>query len=78
MKQQHNQFKTSKDIEDAFENKLTLVAIFGIDDPLREGISEVIAKCKEAGVTLRLITSENLNCARATALKCGLITKEAA
>ncbi len=54
------------------------MAVLGVNDPIREGIADVIRKCKEAGVTLRLITSENLYCARAIALKVGLIDKQMA
>jgi Ca2+-transporting ATPase len=54
---------------------MTLLAIVGIDDPVREDVKEYISMCKEAGVILRLITSENIFCAKAVALKLGIISK---
>ncbi|TFY54084.1 hypothetical protein EVJ58_g9067, partial [Rhodofomes roseus] len=37
---------------------LTLIAITGIEDPLREGVREAVANCFKAGVTVKIIFSE--------------------
>ena len=65
-------------METAFCCDLTLVAAFAIDDPIRPGVKEIIKKCKESGVIIRLVTSENMYCARAVALKAGIISKQMA
>jgi Ca2+-transporting ATPase len=57
------------------ENDFNLLAIMGIDDEIRSDIKEAISECKEGGVTLRLITSENIWTARAIALELGIISK---
>mmetsp|Transcript_20340 Transcript_20340/g.19315 ORF Transcript_20340/g.19315 Transcript_20340/m.19315 type:complete len:104 (-) Transcript_20340:636-947(-) len=71
----HNNFLSSDEIEETFEDDLTFIAVFGIEDPLRDGIEEVIKRCKEGGVTLRLITNDNFYTARGVALKVGIIDK---
>lgn len=35
---------------------------------------EAIAKCKRAGITVRMVTGDNINTARAIATKCGIVT----
>jgi magnesium-transporting ATPase (P-type) len=64
-----------QNIEDIFENHLILIGVFGIDDPIRPDVVHTIRKCKEAGVTLRMLTSDHLYTARTVALKIGLIDK---
>ena len=75
LKMHNNNFQSSVEIEEIFEQDLTFIGVFGIEDPLREGIEDVIKRCKEGGVTLRLITNDNLYTARGVALKVGIIDK---
>lgn len=37
-------------------------------------VPEAIAKCKRAGITVRMVTGDNINTARAIATKCGIVT----
>lgn len=55
--------------------KLTLMGIVGIMDPLRPGVVESVAKFREAGVFVRMITGDNINTARAIARNAGILTK---
>jgi len=57
---------------------MTLLAVFAIDDPIRPEAYENVMLCNQAGITMRLITSEDLYCARTVALRVGIIDKELA
>uniref|UniRef100_A0A914C5X9 Calcium-transporting ATPase n=1 Tax=Acrobeloides nanus TaxID=290746 RepID=A0A914C5X9_9BILA len=61
------------DNEDAVVNDLTAVAIFGIQDPVRPEVPEAIAKCQRAGITVRMVTGDNINTARSIATSCGIL-----
>ena len=47
------------------ESNLTLVAVVGIQDPLRVGVVEAIAKCNNANINVRMVTGDNLLTAKA-------------
>ena len=53
---------------------LTLIAITGIEDPLRPGVREAVASCHKAGVTVKMCTGDNVLTARSIALQCGIYT----
>ncbi|CAF1068097.1 unnamed protein product [Rotaria sp. Silwood1] len=55
-------------------DQLTCVCICGIEDPVRPEVPEAIAKCRSAGITVRMVTGDNVNTARSIALKCGIIS----
>ncbi|XP_065319126.1 plasma membrane calcium-transporting ATPase 2-like [Gordionus sp. m RMFG-2023] len=52
----------------------TLLAVMGIQDPVREEVPEAIKKCQRAGITVRMVTGDNINTARSIATKCGILT----
>uniref|UniRef100_A0A8C8SHU5 Calcium-transporting ATPase n=1 Tax=Pelusios castaneus TaxID=367368 RepID=A0A8C8SHU5_9SAUR len=52
---------------------LTCIAIVGIEDPLRPEVPDAIRKCQNAGITVRMVTGDNINTARTIALKCGIL-----
>ncbi|KAE9401479.1 calcium-translocating P-type ATPase [Gymnopus androsaceus JB14] len=54
---------------------LTLVAITGLEDPLRDGVREAVGKCQRAGVTVKMCTGDNVLTARSIASQCGIFTK---
>ncbi|KAJ3873469.1 Ca-transporting ATPase [Lentinula edodes] len=54
---------------------LTLVAIAGLEDPLRDGVREAVSKCHRAGVTVKMCTGDNVLTARSIASQCGIFTK---
>ena len=37
-------------------------------------VPEAIRKCQHAGITVRMVTGDNINTARSIATKCGIIT----
>jgi Ca2+-transporting ATPase len=59
--------------EDLAQN-MTLIGITGIEDPLREGVREAVAKCHKAGVTVKMCTGDNVLTARSIATQCGIFT----
>jgi Ca2+ transporting ATPase len=62
------------DDEASVVDQLTCVCICGIEDPVRAEVPAAIAKCRTAGITVRMVTGDNVNTARSIALKCGIIT----
>eukprot|EP00004_Rigifila_ramosa_P004651 TRINITY_DN1512_c0_g1_i2.p1 TRINITY_DN1512_c0_g1~~TRINITY_DN1512_c0_g1_i2.p1 ORF type:complete len:1024 (-),score=244.04 TRINITY_DN1512_c0_g1_i2:51-3122(-) len=58
--------------EEECESNLALVAIFGIEDPVRPQVPASIARCKEAGITVRMVTGDNKATAESIARKCGI------
>ena len=41
------------------EDGLTVVAVAGIKDPLKDHIPEAVLNCKKAGITVRMVTGDN-------------------
>uniref|UniRef100_A0A8C2Q0K0 Calcium-transporting ATPase n=1 Tax=Cyprinus carpio TaxID=7962 RepID=A0A8C2Q0K0_CYPCA len=61
------------DNESDILTRLTCVCIVGIEDPVRPEVPDAIRKCQRAGVTVRMVTGDNINTARAIASKCGIL-----
>uniref|UniRef100_A0A667ZTB4 Calcium-transporting ATPase n=1 Tax=Myripristis murdjan TaxID=586833 RepID=A0A667ZTB4_9TELE len=61
------------DSENDILSDLTCIAVVGIEDPVRPEVPEAIAKCQRAGITVRMVTGDNINTARAIATKCGIL-----
>lgn len=61
------------DDEDAIISDLTCLAIVGIEDPVRPEVPPAIRQCQEAGITVRMVTGDNVNTARSIATKCGIL-----
>ncbi|XP_053203024.1 plasma membrane calcium-transporting ATPase 2-like isoform X4 [Panonychus citri] len=59
--------------EDFIISRLTCLCILGIEDPVRPEVPDAIRKCQRAGITVRMVTGDNVNTARSIALKCGII-----
>ena len=47
--------------------------ILGIEDPVRSEVPEAIRKCQRAGITVRMVTGDNINTARSISMKCGIV-----
>ncbi|KAM6300878.1 plasma membrane calcium-transporting ATPase 2 isoform 6-T6 [Aegotheles albertisi] len=61
------------DNENDILSDLTCICVVGIEDPVRPEVPEAIRKCQRAGITVRMVTGDNINTARAIAIKCGII-----
>ncbi|KAG9440433.1 hypothetical protein H6P81_020598 [Aristolochia fimbriata] len=69
------------EIEDSFSpehqipmNGYTCIGIVGIKDPVRPGVKESVAICRSAGITVRMVTGDNITTAKAIARECGILT----
>uniref|UniRef100_A0A671TST7 Calcium-transporting ATPase n=1 Tax=Sparus aurata TaxID=8175 RepID=A0A671TST7_SPAAU len=61
------------DNEAEIVTELTCITVVGIEDPVRPEVPDAIRKCQRAGITVRMVTGDNINTARAIAAKCGII-----
>ncbi|PIN03130.1 Calcium transporting ATPase [Handroanthus impetiginosus] len=53
-----------------------LIGIVGIKDPVRPGVKQSVAICRSAGITVRMVTGDNINTAKAIARECGILTDD--
>ncbi|TYZ58351.1 hypothetical protein PybrP1_000823 [[Pythium] brassicae (nom. inval.)] len=60
--------------DEDIETNLTCIAIVGIEDPVRPEVPNAIQLCARAGITVRMVTGDNITTARSIAGKCGIIT----
>ncbi|KAJ6392829.1 hypothetical protein OIU77_022332 [Salix suchowensis] len=65
--------KTS-DADSIPDSNYTLIAVVGIKDPVRPGVKEAVRTCLAAGITVRMVTGDNINTAKAIAKECGILT----
>jgi len=56
------------------DDDLTLVAICGIEDPIRPEVPGAVKACQRAGITVRMLTGDNLLTAKDIARQCGILT----
>lgn len=55
---------------------LILDCIVGIIDPLRSDVKDAVYKAQRAGVTVRMVTGDNIITAQAIAKQCGIMTTD--
>ncbi|KAI9373085.1 hypothetical protein BJX61DRAFT_408026 [Aspergillus egyptiacus] len=53
---------------------MVMFGVFGIQDPLRAGVSDSVHQCQRAGVFVRMVTGDNIVTAKAIAQECGIFT----
>jgi P-type E1-E2 ATPase len=75
LKRENNNFHSEKDRE-VLETSLTIIGIFGVQDPLRNEIVESVKKCHTAGINVRMVTGDNLDTAKAIAIEAGIVSRE--
>lgn len=56
------------------EENFTLLAVVGIKDPVRPGVKEAVKTCLAAGITVKMVTGDNIITAKAIARECGILT----
>ncbi|KAJ1530908.1 hypothetical protein ONE63_005748 [Megalurothrips usitatus] len=71
--QVHFDHEPNWDDEENIVSNLTAICVVGIEDPVRPEVPEAIRKCQRAGITVRMVTGDNVNTARSIAMKCGII-----
>lgn len=57
-------------------HKLVLDALVGIQDPVKDGVPEAVLQCKRAGVSVTMVTGDNLITAKAISMTCNILTAE--
>jgi len=55
------------------ERDLIFIAVGGIADPLRPEVKKAVKICKDAGITIRMVTGDNVLTATAIAKDCGIL-----
>ncbi|KHN78491.1 Plasma membrane calcium-transporting ATPase 3 [Toxocara canis] len=72
-----NEISFEKDVdwenEEAVRMGMTAIAVIGIQDPVRPEVPAAIEKCQRAGITVRMVTGDNINTARSIATSCGIL-----
>ncbi|KAK7420416.1 plasma membrane calcium [Neonectria magnoliae] len=69
--------EASKEIEltDLLHN-LTWMGVVGIQDPVRNGVPKAVDDCNTASVSVKMVTGDNVETARAIGKACGILTDE--
>lgn len=49
------------------------IGVVGIEDPLRDGVQDAVRKCQKAGIMVRMVTGDNLETAKAIAIKANIL-----
>ncbi|KAI1187470.1 calcium-translocating P-type ATPase [Nemania serpens] len=58
------------------DHHMTLINIFGIQDPLRPTVIDALEDCRRAGIVVRMVTGDNILTASAIAQECGIYRPE--
>ena len=58
------------------KSELTLIALIGISDPIRNEVPDAVRDCQRAGITVRMVTGDNKATATAIAKECNIINKD--
>ncbi|KAJ5078877.1 cation transporting atpase [Anaeramoeba ignava] len=66
--------KETFDEPDQFEKDLICIAIVGIKDPVRKEVPRAVKECQNAGITVRMVTGDNIETASHIARECGILT----
>ncbi|EFA75309.1 P-type ATPase [Heterostelium album PN500] len=62
--------------KEAPETNLIYIGIVGIKDPLRPEVPDAVRTCQRAGITVRMVTGDNIVTARNIAKNCGILTDD--
>ena len=73
-----NDFTDEPQWEDIYnvEKNLIFTGFVGIEDPLRSDVKEAIDHCRQAGITVKILTGDNINTARAIANQLGIVKND--
>ena len=68
-----SEFKEEYKDPTTVECDLTVLAIVGIQDPLRPEVIKAVENCRRAGVVVRMVTGDFIATAKAIAKECGIL-----
>ena len=60
----------------AVEDKLTLLAFLGFQDPVRPEVPDAVLACQKAGIFVRMVTGDSMETAKAIARQCNIYHNE--
>lgn len=63
----------AKKIESGVDSGLTLLAVAGLADPIREDVPGAVAQCEKAGIDVKMVTGDHPLTAHAIAEKTGML-----
>mmetsp|Transcript_26687 Transcript_26687/g.39463 ORF Transcript_26687/g.39463 Transcript_26687/m.39463 type:complete len:1059 (-) Transcript_26687:52-3228(-) len=66
---------TVDELEKKLEKDMTLDALVGIVDPLRDDVIDAVSTCQRSGIFVRMVTGDNLDTAKAIAKEAGILTE---
>ena len=75
MSEMQGEIDDNHDIE-ALERDQPFLALVGLKDPVRDNIKDVVNQASEAGVSVRLVSGDNLSTTTAVAVDTGILTAE--
>ena len=73
MRDQNNNFSEEKD-KQVLEENLTMIGMFALSDTLREDVDKAVKRCVDSGITVRMVTGDNIITSSNTAIEAGIIT----
>ena len=65
--------KDNKGVYECEKDNITLISIIGVRDEPRKEVPDSIRKCHRAGITVRMVTGDNIITAKAIAKEVGII-----
>ncbi|KAH7142046.1 hypothetical protein EDB81DRAFT_54451 [Dactylonectria macrodidyma] len=65
---------SNMDLDQVFQ-AMTWIGVVGIQDPVRKGVLEAVQDCHTASVSVKMVTGDNVETARAIARECGILTQ---
>ncbi|XP_031284814.1 calcium-transporting ATPase 4, plasma membrane-type-like [Pistacia vera] len=72
----YKDIKDKSNVDGIPDNEYALIAVVGIKDPVRPGVKEAVKSCLAAGITVRMVTGDNIFTAKAIAEECGILTHD--
>jgi Ca2+ transporting ATPase len=58
---------------EAPDNDMVVYALVGIQDPVRKEVPQAVADCQDAGITVRMVTGDNITTAKSIARECHIL-----
>jgi len=68
----YGDFEPRPNWEEAPQNNLICIGIVGIKDPVRKEVPGAVKACQKAGITVRMVTGDNIATAKKIAEECGI------
>jgi Ca2+-transporting ATPase len=69
--------KTQRSVNEEACSELTLLGVVGLEDPARKGVTDAIHRCRDAGITVIMVTGDHAATARNIATAVGIVDSDA-